>query len=156
MFWIHFKKVGAIISSEISLNARVIHKTISSSNGFFWWSVTVKAWIPSAIHCIQPFHYCRNTKCNKTEANLRGTRATVDWSSRFKANTAVASQSHDLQSVINEEASQATTSGLLNSKTHVRLSSEFLAFTIFDWSPKSEHFFFVWTLFFCGSFNEDG
>ena len=84
MFWIHFKKVGAIISSEISLNARVIHKTISSSNGFFWWSVTVKAWIPSAIHCIQPFHYCRNTKCNKTEANLRGTRATVDWSSRLK------------------------------------------------------------------------
>ena len=73
MFRIHFKKVGAIISSEILVNARAIYETISSSNGFFWWSVTAKAWIPSAIHYIQPFHYCRNIKSYRTEANFRGT-----------------------------------------------------------------------------------
>ena len=31
MFWIHFKKVDAIIFSENSLNAQAIHGTISSS-----------------------------------------------------------------------------------------------------------------------------
>ena len=82
MFWTHFKKVHTIIFLEISLNAQAIHETISSSKGFFWCSVdTVKSWIPSAIHCIQPFHYSRNTKGYRTEANLRGTRAElVLWS----------------------------------------------------------------------------
>ena len=43
MFLIHFKKVDMTISSKISFNARVIHKTISSSNGFLWWLVNWRA-----------------------------------------------------------------------------------------------------------------
>ena len=94
IFWIHFKKVDTIIFSEISLNAQMIHETISSSNGF-WCSVTVKAWIPSAIYCNRPFHYSRKTKGYRTKANLRGSRAEFKLS--FAANTAVTFQSRDLQ-----------------------------------------------------------
>ena len=97
MFWIHFKKVDTIILSENSLTEQAIHGTIiiSSSNRFFWWSVTVKSWIPSTIHCIQPSHYTRNTKGYRTEASLWGTRAELELS--FIANSAVTFQRHDLQ-----------------------------------------------------------
>ena len=44
----------------VSLDAPAIHETISSSDGFFWQSATVKSWIPSAIHCIELFDYSRN------------------------------------------------------------------------------------------------
>ena len=95
MFLIHFKKVDMTISSVISFNARVIHKTISSSNGFLWWLVTVNPWIPFTIHCIQLFHFCRNTMGYRTEANLGGIRAILELS--FIGNTAFTFQSHDLQ-----------------------------------------------------------
>ena len=95
MFWMHFKKVDAIIFSEISLSAWAIHEMISSSNAFFWWSVNVKSWIPSGIHCIQPFRHSRNTKGYRTEANLEGTRAELELS--FIVNTAVTFQSCDVQ-----------------------------------------------------------
>ena len=143
MFWIHFKKVDVNISSKISFNARVIHKTIvviavaptskvsfvcsyvqarlkgqyhgkwpfslvyvlkplitairaiSSSNGFLWWLVTVNRWIPSTIHYIQLFHFCRNTMGYRTEANLGGIKDWLELS--FIANTAFTYQSRDLQ-----------------------------------------------------------
>jgi len=39
------------------------------------WSVTVKSWIPSTIHCIRLFLFSRNSKDCRTEVNLPGTRA---------------------------------------------------------------------------------
>ena len=132
MFWIHLKKVGAIISSEILVNARAIHETISSSNGFFWWSVIGKAWIPPAIHYIQPFHYCRNTKSYRTEVDFRGTGPKL-------ANTAVTLQSRDLQRCHKQadfHVSPSHHGSHAEFQIHVRLSSEFLAFMILDWSPQ--------------------
>ena len=62
MIWLHSKEYDLIISSEnMSLDIPAIHETISSSDGFFWQSATVKSWILSAIHCIQLFDYSRNT-----------------------------------------------------------------------------------------------
>ena len=29
------------------------HKTISPSDGLFWWSASLKSWIPATIHCIE-------------------------------------------------------------------------------------------------------
>jgi len=127
IFWIQFKKVDTIIFSEISLNAQMIHETISSSNGFFWCSVTVKAWILSAIYCIQPFHYSRKTKGYRTKANLRGS---------FLLQRILQSHfSHVILKGVHIFPSHHVTHAKL--QIHFRLSSEFLAFTIFDWSPKS-------------------
>lgn len=67
------KKDYSTISSEISLNALLIHEMTSSFGGFFWWSVNVESWIPSTIHCIQLFHYSRN-KGYRAEVNLQGIR----------------------------------------------------------------------------------
>ena len=133
MFWIHFKKFDAIISSETSLNARAIHEAITSTYGFFWCSVTVKSWMPSAIHCIQPFHFCRNTKDYRTETNLRGARAELELS--FIANTAVSFQSRDLQRCHKQAGFHISPShhvAYAELQIHVRLPSEFLALTIFD------------------------
>ena len=142
------KKVDATIFSEFSLNTRMIHQMISSSDRFFWWSVTVNSWIPSAIHCIQSFHYSRNTKGYRTEVNLWETRAVLELS--FIANTAVTFQSCDLESCHEQQGFHISPShhgAHPELQIHVCFSSEFLAFTIIDWSPKSEWFvdqFFVW------------
>ena len=104
---------------------------------FFWWSVTVKSWIPSAIHCIQPFHYCRNTKGYRTEANPRGTRVELELS--FIVNTAITFQSCDLQICHKQAGFHISPShhiGHAELQIQVRLSSESLAFTILDWSLK--------------------
>jgi len=143
MFWIHFKKVDPIILSENSLNAQAIHGTIiiSSSNRFFWWSVTVQSWIPSTIHCIQPSHYTRNTKGYKTEANLWGPRAELELS--FIVNSAVTFQWHDLQKCHKQAGFHISPSlqvAQAKFKIHIHLSSEFLAFTLSDWSRKNECF----------------
>ena len=54
----------------MSLGVPAICKTtiISSSNGFFWWSVAIKSWIPCAIHCIQLFLYSCHTKGSRTRS----------------------------------------------------------------------------------------
>ena len=126
---------------EVSCNAQVIHKTISSSNGFFWWSVT-------AIHWIQPFDYSWNTKGYRTEPNLWGIRAKLELS--FIANTTVTFQSRDLQRYHKQAGFHISPSHHVAHailQIHVCLSSEFFAFKIFDWSPKRECFvdrLFVW------------
>ena len=77
MLLIHLKKKkdNSMISLEMSLNAPAIHEMTSSSDGFFWQSVTVELWILSAIHCLQLFLYLRNTSGYRTEVNLCGIRA---------------------------------------------------------------------------------
>ena len=133
MFWIHFKNVDTIIFSEISLNAQMIHETISSSNGFFWCSVTVKAWILSAIYC---------TTASSPSIILGKLRVTglrpifedLELSSSFLLQRILQSHfSHVIfKGVIDKQPSTSSQVTHAKLQIHVRLSSEFLAFTIFD------------------------
>ena len=75
------RQLDHLFRKIVSLDAPAIQETISSSDGFFWRSATVKSWIPSAIHCIELFnYYSRNTMGQKTEVNLRGIRAKLVFS----------------------------------------------------------------------------
>lgn len=49
-------------------------------NGFFWWSIAVKTWIQSPIHCIQLIFYSLYAKAYWTMVNLLGIRAKYYWS----------------------------------------------------------------------------
>ena len=61
MIWKHSKNDDWIISSENNVTRCTGHEMISSSDGLFWWSATVKSWIPFAIHYIQLFDNSKNT-----------------------------------------------------------------------------------------------
>ena len=56
------KKIDAIISTEISLNAQAIYEMISSSNGLFWWSVTVNHGYHPPSTASSPSIYVRTLK----------------------------------------------------------------------------------------------
>ena len=57
MIWKHSKNDDWIISSEKNVTRCTGHETISSSDGLFWRSATLKSWIRFAIHCIQQSKY---------------------------------------------------------------------------------------------------
>ena len=58
MLWIQFRKRWLNYVTQCTSNPQ----KHDSSHGFFWWSVTVKSWILSAIHCIQLLHYSRTLR----------------------------------------------------------------------------------------------